>query len=84
MATLAVIDPDGSGGFSVRPATTTDIDAAVTPSVDARMSTDITACEQRVWQRMVDADAATAANTETSLIGKFKAALQAALNYLGG
>jgi hypothetical protein len=84
MATLAVIEQDGNGGFSVRPAVQADIDAVVTPRVDAQMASEITACEQRTWQRMLDADTATAVNVETSVFGKVKAALQAALAYLGG
>jgi hypothetical protein len=89
---LAVINPDGSGGFTITPATQADIDAfyaesvqpAVTTQVQTVIASEITDSEQRTWQRMVDADAATATNVETSLFGKIKAALQAALDYLGG
>lgn len=84
MATLAVIEQDGNGGFSVRPAVQADIDVLVAPRVDAQMASAITACEQRTWQRMVDADANTAVNVETSVFGKIRAALQAAITYLGG
>lgn len=84
MATLAVIENGTDGSVTIRPAVQADIDAMVAPRVDAQMASEITAVEQRVWQQMTAADTATAVNVETSVFGKVKAALQAALAYLGG
>jgi hypothetical protein len=83
MAVFAVIESDSNGGFSIKPATQADIDAVIVPSVSAQIDDKIVASEQRTWQRMADADTNTATNVETSLFAKIKAALQAALNYLG-
>ena len=82
MASLAVVEVDTTTGvFTIRPAVQADIDAVVTPTVSAQVDSKIVSAEQRVWQKMVEADVNTATNVETTLMGKIKAALQAAVDY---
>lgn len=101
MASLAVITTNPDGGFTVTPASSADIaavyDAEIAPRVNSQvaslMGNAITAAEQRMWQRMVDADTNKATEIMNSvdakdsalvvgLIQNMIAALQAKLDEL--
>jgi hypothetical protein len=84
MASMAMIETNADGSMTIRPATQTDLEAAMVPIVTALIDSKIAASEQRSWQRMVDADANTATNVQTTVMNQIVAGLQAAVGYFGG